>query len=400
MRIGANCAEAASVSARTQVFDLLEYLLRNRHCFVSKTDLQNAIWGVRLVSEAALHTRISAVRSAIGDNGAKQRLICTLRTKGFRFISSVHEETRSNWLARREQTARNRALLTGHPTIAVLPFANNSDDPRQGSAAEALTEGLITSLSKVGWLIVATRPSSLACKDLTLGTTQSARKLEVRYLLDGSIRQIADRVRITVQLIDAFADFQIWTEQYEQEVIDSFPVLEDICSKVMSALEPQLYLAEHLRVQRKAVMDLNGWDCIVRALSLMNSRVQKDAVNARALLEKAISIDPEFGGELTAFYQLYPLCLSHELGRSSKCDSKSIGLCTQSAFAEIPIYRGLMPRLATLLFGTGRRRLSSRASAPSCSTQILLSAIISWHSARPMQATTITCLSMPMWRIG
>jgi TolB-like protein/tetratricopeptide (TPR) repeat protein len=276
-----------------RVFDLLEYLLRNRHRFVSKTDLQNAIWGGRIVSSAALHTRINAVRSAIGDNGAEQRLIRTLRTKGFCFIGDVHEETRSNWSTRTEGSDRSRALFADHPTIAVLPFANNSADPSQNSLAEALTENLITALSKVGWLSVATRTTSFACKGLTLGPTQSAHRLGVRYLLDGSIRQISDRVRITVQLIDSFADFQVWTEQYERDVIDSFGVLEEVCNKVVATLLPQLYLAEHLRVQRKAAMDLNGWECIVRALSLMSSRVYRDAVSARAVLEKALSIDPE-----------------------------------------------------------------------------------------------------------
>ena len=275
-----------------RVFDLLEYLLRNRHRFVGKTDLQNAIWGGRIVSSAAVHTRISEVRSAIGDNGAEQRLIRTLRTKGFRFIGDVHEETRSNWPTRTERTGSSCALLTDYPTIAILPFANNSADPGQNSVADALTESLITALARIGWLSVATQTSSFACKGLALGHTQTAHKLGVRYLLDGGIRQIADRVRITVQLIDSLANFQIWTEQYEQDVIDSFAALEEVRSKVVSALVPQLYLAEHLRVQRKAAMNLNSWECIVRALSLMSSRVHRDAVSARALLKKAVSIDP------------------------------------------------------------------------------------------------------------
>ena len=214
-----------------RVFDLLEYLLRNRHHFVSKTDLQNAIWGGRVVSSTALHTRINAVRSAIGDNGAEQRLIRTLRTKGFRFIGHVYEETRSNWSTRTEGADRNCALLTDHPTIAVLPFANNTADPSQNSVADALTESLITALAKVGWLSVAVRTASFACKGLAFGTTQTAYRLGVRYLLEGSIRQIADRVRITVQLIDSFADFQVWTEQYERDVIDSFAVIEGVVER-------------------------------------------------------------------------------------------------------------------------------------------------------------------------
>ena len=276
-----------------QVFDVLEYLVHNPHHFVSKTELRNAVWGGRIVSEAALHTRVSTARKVIGDCGAEQRLILTLRTKGFRFIAPVREEIPPNWLALAGEADRSGALITDHPTIAVLPFTNNTADLKQDSLVDAMTEGLITILSKVGWLFVATRFSSFACKDLRFGTVQTARKLGVRYLLDGNIRQIEGRIRITVQLIDGLTDFQIWANHYDQDVVDSFGALEKICNKVMIALEPQLYLAEHLRVGRKTADSLNGWECIVRALSLMNSRVQTNAVSARALLQKAISLDPE-----------------------------------------------------------------------------------------------------------
>jgi TolB-like protein len=276
-----------------QVFDLLEYLVRNRHRFVSKTDLKSAVWGARIVSEAALHTRVSAARNAIGDSGADQRLIQTMRTRGFRFIAAVSEEARPNWWTHEGDAARNRrALLADRPTIAVLPFVNNNADPSLDSFADALTESLITALSKVGWLLVTTQASSFACKGLGLGTVQMARKLGVRYLLGGNIRQIAGRIRTTVQLIDGFADFQIWADHYDQDTVESFVALEEIRNKVLTALEPQLYLAEHLRVVRKGAARLSGWECLVRALSLMNSRLQKNVVSAQALLQKAISIDP------------------------------------------------------------------------------------------------------------
>jgi TolB-like protein/tetratricopeptide (TPR) repeat protein len=278
-----------------QVFDVLEHLVNNRHRVVSKTDLRNAVWKGRVVSEAALHTRVSAARNAIGDSGAEQHIILTLRTKGFRFIAPVREELSANWLTHAsEANHTGRASLTYHPTIAVLPFTNSTADPRKDSVVDAMTESLIATLSKVGWLFVATHSSSFACKDyLGFGTVEAARKLGVRYLLDGNIRQIGGRIRITVQLIDGLTDFQIWASHYDQDVVDSFAVLEKICDKVVTALEPQLYLAEHLRIGRKTPESLNSWECIVRALSLMNSRLQTSVVSAEALLKKAISIDPE-----------------------------------------------------------------------------------------------------------
>jgi TolB-like protein len=273
-----------------QVFDLLEYLVRNRDRFVSKADVKNAVWGGRIVSEAALHTRVNAARNAIGDSGAKQRLIRTLRTRGFRFVGSVSEETRQN--TRTAELSGKRPLLIAYPTIAVLPFANSAGQS-QAYLADALTENLITALSRVGWLFVVPRISSFACNGLALGASQTARKLGVRYLLDGSIRQLAGRHRVTAQLIDGLSDFQIWTEHYEQDAIDCIAILEEICKKVVSTLEAQLFLAEHLRIEHKATADLNSWECIVRALSLMNSRVENNVVTARGLLQKAVSIDPQ-----------------------------------------------------------------------------------------------------------
>jgi hypothetical protein len=95
-----------------------------------------------------------------------------------------------------------------------------------------------------------------------------------------------------VQLVDGLADHPIWTEHYDSDTIDSFAVQDDICAKAAAAVEPQLYRAEYLCVQRKSPANLSGWECIVRALSLMNSRDQKNVATARALLQKAVVIDP------------------------------------------------------------------------------------------------------------
>ena len=108
----------------------------------------------------------------------------------------------------------------------------------------------------------------------------------------GALRQETGRRRISVQLIDAIADRQIWAERYDRDFIDRFTVQDEICEHVVAAIEPQLYIAEQVRVQRKSPANLNGWECIVRALSLMNSRDQHNVALAQALLRKAVSIDP------------------------------------------------------------------------------------------------------------
>ena len=280
-----------SVRLEPQVFDLLEFLIRNIDRVVSKDDVLNAVWGGRAVSDAALDTRLSTARAAIGDSGAEQRLIRTIRTKGFRFVGTVREvATVAAPHAGKQRD--NSALFADQPTIAVLPIASIGTDRFLEALADGITEDLVTALTKVGWLHVAPRTASFGYKGETLGPAPLARSLGVRYLLRGAIRHAQGRRRMTVQLVDALVPRQIWAESYDLEAAPAFAAQDAICKNVIAAIEPQLYLAEHLRVARKSDVSLNGWECIVRALSLMNSREKKSVAAAHALLRKAVAIDP------------------------------------------------------------------------------------------------------------
>jgi TolB-like protein len=282
----------APCAVEPQVFDILEYLIRHRSRVVTRDELWKAVWGGRVVSEAAIDTRISAARAAIGDSGGGQRLIRTARKKGFRFIGSLHEETSTTMASRSAEETHHRAILADYPSIAVIPFANLSGDPSQDSLGDALTEDLITALAKVSWLYVATRASCFACKGQPLGAGQFARRLGVRYLVDGSIRRLSGRIRATVRLIDGVTDHQIWAERYDLDGAVNFRLYDRICEKIITAVEPSLYLAEHFRTQKKSAAQLNAWECVVRALSLMNTRDKARVAAAHELLQRAVAIDP------------------------------------------------------------------------------------------------------------
>ncbi|HEX3936942.1 MAG TPA: winged helix-turn-helix domain-containing protein [Xanthobacteraceae bacterium] len=275
-----------------QVFDLLEYLIRHRARVVARDELWNKVWKGRAVSDAAIDMRVSAARQAVGDTGGEQRFIRTLRKKGFRFVGAVVEDNGQSAIPHAKDDERNRAILTDHPTIAVIPFANLSGDPRQDILSDGITEDLITALGKVNWLYVATRTSCFALKGQSLGIGQIVRKLGVRYLVDGSIRRMDGRVRLTVQLIDGFGEHQIWAERYDIEGPVSLRLYDRICEKILAAVEPHLYLAEHMRSRHKSIGSLGAWECVVRALSLMNTRDRRKVATAHALLRKAVSIDP------------------------------------------------------------------------------------------------------------
>ena len=186
---------AEVVSVTPQVFDLLEYLIRNRERVVSKDDLINAVWNGRIVSDAALTTRLNAVRAAIGDTGEKQRLIKTLPRKGFRFVGQV-QETREVAASNPGEVAPERApALPDRPSIAVLPFENMSDDPEQEYFADGMVEEIITALSRFKWLFVIARNSSFTYRGKAVNVKQVGYELGVRYVLEGSVRKAAGKRR-------------------------------------------------------------------------------------------------------------------------------------------------------------------------------------------------------------
>ena len=179
------------VSLEPKAFDLLAYLVRHRDRVVSKDDLLQEVWGGRIFSEAALTTRINAVRRALGDDGTAQRLV--------RIYPQGHPLHR-----RRHQNSPDPSRwLPDKPSIAVLPFQNMSGDPEQEYFADGMVEEIITALSRIRWLFVIARNSSFTYKGQAVDVKQVGRELGVRYVLEGSVRKGGERVRITAQLIDA-----------------------------------------------------------------------------------------------------------------------------------------------------------------------------------------------------
>lgn len=173
-----------AVSITPQVFDLLDYLIRNRERVVSKGDLINAIWNGRIVSDAALTTRLNAVRAAIGDTGKEQRLIKTFPRKGFRFVGQV-QETRQIAGPDPGDAPESALALPDKPSIAVLPFDNMSGDPEQEYFADGMVEEIITALSRFKSLFVIARNSSFTFKGRAVDIKEVGRRLGVRYVLEG-----------------------------------------------------------------------------------------------------------------------------------------------------------------------------------------------------------------------
>ncbi|WGR69300.1 MULTISPECIES: winged helix-turn-helix domain-containing protein [unclassified Bradyrhizobium] len=283
------------VSVAPQVFDILDYLIRNRERVVSKDDLLEAIWKGRIVSEAALTTRLNAARTAIGDCGEAQRLIKTLPRKGFRFVGEVRESPKPDPLAavHDQQEARIVAALPlpDKPSIAVLPFSNLSSDPEQDYFADGVVEDITMALSLFRWLFVVARNSSFAYKGRPVDVKQVGRELGVRYVLEGSVRRAGKRVRIAAQLIDAETGAHLWADRFEGPVEDMFDLQDHLTSSVVGAIAPKLQHEEIKRARRKPTENLDAYDYYLRGLA--KARWSKHAnSDALDLFYKAIELDP------------------------------------------------------------------------------------------------------------
>ena len=295
-----------SIDVEPQVLDVLIYLVENRERVVSKDDLIASVWEGRIVSDATLSSRIYAARKALGDTGQDQKLIRTFARKGHRFIGAVSTPPKDDEPAAtatgppRMNTAsgRARAALSDRPAIAVLPFVNMSGDPEQEYFSDGICEDLITAFSKLRWFLVIARNSSFAYKGKFVNIKQVAEELGVGYVIEGSVRKSGERVRITAQLNDVATGSHIWAERYDRRLADVFAVQDEITAAIVASIEPQLYAAEHFHCRRNAPESLDAWGLVMRALSHFWRLTPQDNVVTQALLEKAITIDPNYGQAL------------------------------------------------------------------------------------------------------
>jgi adenylate cyclase len=184
--------------------------------------------------------------------------------------------------------------LPDRPSLAVLPFDNMSGDPEQEYFADGITEDIITDASKVSGLFVIARNSSFTFKRRSVDIREVGKKLGVRHVLEGSVRKAGMRVRINVQLIDAETGGHVWAERYDRDLADIFLVQDEVTREVVRVLEVTLSGGEQERREAPAKVDIEAYDCLVRARSCMLQFTPEAAREARGMLERAAAIAPGF----------------------------------------------------------------------------------------------------------
>ena len=185
--------------------------------------------------------------------------------------------------------------LADNPSIAVLPFKNLSDDPKQEYFADGMTDELITDLSKISGLLVISRNSSFVYKAKTVNVQQVAEELNVKYVLEGSIQRAGDRVRIRAQLIDGSTDHHIWAESYDAVMENIFDLQDKITKQIAAVLEVKLTAKEQNHLANKETTNIQAYDAFVKGWEHLHRETPDDLDQAISLFQGAIELDPMYG---------------------------------------------------------------------------------------------------------
>jgi TolB-like protein len=193
--------------------------------------------------------------------------------------------------------------LPDKPSIAVLPFTNMSDDPKQEYFSDGMAEDLMTDLSKISSLLVISRNSTFAYKGKSIETKQIAEKLGARYVLEGSVRKAGEQVRINAQLIDATTDHHLWAERYDSKMDNIFDLQDKITQKIVAALAVKLAKREQKHLASKETSNIAAYDAFLKGMDYLNR--QSRTSKTLSYFEKAVKLDPNYGRAYAGLARAY-----------------------------------------------------------------------------------------------
>ncbi len=338
-------------SVEPRVFNLLHFLVRNHERVVSKQEIVEEIWDGRIVTEATISTCLKAARQALGDDGRTQRMIRTVHGRGFRFVGSVLQEPGASpptpipegaGEAEPPEQAPNVAAVPTRkkPVIAVLPFDNLSGDLDE-YFADGITEDIITNLSRFREVMVIGRTSTFRYKGQPMDLVKICEALGAAYIVEGSVRRGGNRVRITAQLIDGVSGMHVWADAYDRGMEDIFAVQDEVTRTIAARLGVSINDSGLQKSIKKNPNELDAYDCVLRARrfpALLSADVHAEA---RALLERAMELDPDSADAAAWLANLY--LAEHRLQHNPQADpiaraetmaKRAIELDPQHAYAR------------------------------------------------------------------
>ena len=251
-----------------------------------------------LISGTSYESLVGRLDSHFEDAGEQTLKNVTRPIPTWRWCSAEPE-------AHIEKAIPAHSLSQEKPSVAVLAFENLSSDPENDFFGDGISEEIITTLSKVSSLFVIARNSSFAYKGKSIDLRQVGRELSVRYVLEGSVRAAGNRIRITAQLIDTETGRHVWADRYDRRVEDIFAVQDEITREIVTALRVKLSDGEQTQILLRDTDSVEAWGYAMPGLELVNLSTAESIPAGRALLERAVEIDPDYAPAYSMIAQSY-----------------------------------------------------------------------------------------------
>jgi TolB-like protein len=282
------CQDGRTIKLEPKAMQLLTCLAERAGQVVSVDELLDFVWKDVVVSQDSVYAAVAALRRTLGDEPKNPRYIANVVRRGYRLIAPV-----SAWPEPQADSSGTTSDLPGKPSIVVIPFANLSGDATQGYFSDGITEDLITELSRWRLLAVRSRSASFRYRGVGLDLKQIARELNVHYVVEGSVRRMAERIRISVQLVDAEAGSHIWVEKFDCALEEIFAIQDQVVQRIVSTLVGRVEVSATERARRKPPASLAAYECVLKG-NAMSWDDPRGAAEAERLFEAAIGLDPDY----------------------------------------------------------------------------------------------------------
>ncbi|MGC1522978.1 MAG: winged helix-turn-helix domain-containing protein [Steroidobacteraceae bacterium] len=285
------CKEGHTIKLEPKSMQLLICLAERAGEVLSVDELLDLVWKNVVVSPDSVYAAVAALRRILGDDPKTPKYIANVARRGYRLIAPV-----SPWVdppTDSTSAAYVAPPISDKPSIAVIPFLNLSGDPRQEYFSDGVTADIITELSRWRRISVRSRSASFRYHGPAVEMKQVARELNVRFVVEGSVRRTGERIRISAQLIDAATGNTIWSEKFDRGLDEIFSVQDRVVQTIVSTLVGRLEASDTERARRKPPLSLAAYECVLKANSLSWDDPEGETEAAR-LVEKAIELDPGY----------------------------------------------------------------------------------------------------------
>ena len=302
-------ADAGGICISGRVYDQVENKLDLAYEFLGEQKVKNITRPVRiyrvLSDSGAAVDRVVQVKEAAGRRRKMALAILAVVVVGAVAVAGWQYYQGQSKKVRPASVEKMAFPLPDKPSIAVLPFDNLSDDPKQEYFCDGMTEDLITDLSKISGMLVIARNSTFVYKGKPVKIRQVAEELGVRYVLEGSVRKAENKVRITAQLIDAISGHHIWADRYDGNLKDVFALQDKVTSSIVTALAVQLTAGDEERVAHKGTANAHAYDVFLRGWEHYLRQTPDDFRKAISYFEKAVDLDPQYTRAYAALAATY-----------------------------------------------------------------------------------------------